>query len=186
MRNEDRRDLEKDSRAKDSGLEHIRYDADTDLLDDTAVLDKSKLPFADNPDTGLLEEALMCEIPYEVFMEKYGEDVGNKSFTVSLRKLINSKGLEFQNVPIRTGINRSYFYQIANGTRSPSRDKLVLICICVGADLDETNEMLKLAHKQPLYARSKRDSVIIYAISHKYKLPAANKLLTENGHQILT
>lgn len=153
---------------------------------DTVVLDANGRPIdAYDADTELLEDALRQEAEYAAFKSKYKDFIGVGNFVSSLRKLLSSKCIDLSQIPARTGMNRSYFYQIANGTRSPSRDKIIIIGFAVKADFDELNTLLHSAERQALYAKNKRDSVIIYALNHRYSLSACNELLEANSHQIL-
>lgn len=154
---------------------------------DTIILDEDKLPaYSYGADTELLEDALMMDVEYETFSSKYKNDIGVNSFVTAMRKLMNVKKIDFAQIPAKISMNRSYFYQIANGTRSPSRDKVIMIAFALRATFDEANNLLNASEKQTLYARSKRDSCIIYSLNHKYSLEECNKLLQENKHQILS
>lgn len=154
---------------------------------DTIILDEHGLPsYSYGADTDLLEDALMRDADYSLFSSKYKDDIGLGSFVTSLRRLLSAKDMDLAQIPLKTGMNRSYFYQIANGTRSPSRDKIIIIGFALKASFDEINTLLRSAERQTLYARSKRDSVIIYALNHRYSLKECNELLEENSHQILS
>lgn len=153
---------------------------------DTIILDEHGLPsYSYGADTELLEDALMREADYALFSTKYKDDIGLSSFVSSLRKLLTAKDMDLSQIPLKTGMNRSYFYQIANGTRSPSRDKILIIGFALRASFDEINYLLRSAERQALYARNKRDSVIIYALNHRYSLEECNQLLEQNNHQVL-
>ncbi len=142
--------------------------------------------YENSADTEFLESALMHEVSYDDFEKKYEDELGVGSFIGNLRALIYEKNFDISQMPIKSGISRSYFYQVANGRRQASRDKIILIGISLRASFEEINTLLKSAEKQTLYAKSKRDSVIIYAIHHKYNIESTNKLLMEHGHQILS
>jgi transcriptional regulator with XRE-family HTH domain len=66
----------------------------------------------------------------------------------------------------KAGIERSYGHQLFNGTRKPSRDKVIQLAFGLGLDLDETQKMLQLAQKSPLYPKIKRDAAIVYCLTH--------------------
>ena len=85
----------------------------------------------------------------------------------------------------RSGIARTYYYQILDGTRHPGRDKVIILCLAAELSLDQTQKGLILAGHNPLYARSKRDAVLIYAIRKKMTLVAANDLLDQFDEQML-
>lgn len=74
-------------------------------------------------------------------------------------------------------IDRTYGHQIFNGTRIPSRDKLIQLAFGFELSLDEVQELLKISGKSTLYARIKRDAVCIYAISHDMSIMEVQELL---------
>ena len=45
----------------------------------------------------------------------------------------------------RTNMDSSYGYQLLKGTRSPGRDKIILLCLAAGLDLVETQRALQSA-----------------------------------------
>ena len=65
------------------------------------------------------------------------------------------------------------------------QDKLIRFAIGAGLDLDETQTLLKHAKYAPLYARNKRDGVIIYAINNKKSSVDCDILLSETGEEPL-
>jgi|SRR5699024_11656667 len=78
-------------------------------------------------------------------------------------------------------IHRTYGYQILNGNRLPSRDKLLQICVGNKFSLEETNKALTIANLGILYAKELRDSIIIYSLNNKLNLLEANIILDEHG-----
>ena len=77
------------------------------------------------------------------------------------------------------GIERSYFYHILNGIRCPSRNMMLRLCLCIGTDLNETNRLLRLADHPVLYAKVRRDALLIYAIERHLTMEQANQTLLE-------
>jgi hypothetical protein len=54
------------------------------------------------------------------------------------------------------------------------------IGFCLRADLKQTQRLLRLANASTLYARVRRDALLIYAIQNKYTVIQANELLLQN------
>ena len=100
--------------------------------------------------------------------------------------IIKEKGLQKSKVVARSGLNRIYAYQIFAGKRMPSRDKLISVGFGLQLDLDGMDKLLRQAGYSPLYARNKRDSVIIYAVINKKSIFAVNEMLFDNNFEILT
>lgn len=74
-------------------------------------------------------------------------------------------------------IDRTYGHQIFNGTRIPSRDKLIQLAFGFELSLEETQKLLKTSGKSTLYAKIKRDAVCAYAISHDMNIMEVQELL---------
>ena len=92
------------------------------------------------------------------------------------------KGFNKSEIIKNSDIYRTYGYEILNGKKSPSRDKLIQICIGNKFSLDETNRTLTIAKLGVLYAREPRDSIIIYSINNKLSIIDVNIIL--NDHQL--
>ncbi|MCD7767082.1 MAG: hypothetical protein LUH53_11330 [Lachnospiraceae bacterium] len=80
-----------------------------------------------------------------------------------------------------SGIERSYFYHVLSGQKSPGRNMVLRISLCLSATLAETNQLLRLARQGALYPRVKRDAAIIFAIEKNYTMQQANDLLIQEG-----
>ena len=80
-----------------------------------------------------------------------------------------------------SGLDRTYAYHILNGSRKPSRDKIVALSLAAGLDLTETQRGLELTHEGILYAKNRRDAVLIYAVKNQLSVMAANELLAQFG-----
>ena len=79
----------------------------------------------------------------------------------------------------KSGIDRNYIYQIMDGSKRPGRDKIIAIAIASGMNLLECQRALEIAQEGILYAKSRRDSIVIYAINNKMGLLELNSLLDE-------
>ena len=82
-------------------------------------------------------------------------------------------------------LERSYGYQLFNGTRRPTRNVLLTLAIHLGLSEAETQRLLKLAHRPVLYARNRRDAAILYCLSHHLPPAEAGELLTKLGVNLL-
>ncbi len=70
----------------------------------------------------------------------------------------------------RSGLEKSFGHQLFSGRRSPSRDSVVQLAFGFPLSVSETQELLKVAQKSPLYPRVKRDSAILYCLYHGLSL----------------
>ena len=67
-------------------------------------------------------------------LQEYIDDLKEETPFGSFQEYFNSlpqvSSLDKAELIRRTNIERSYGYQILKGTRSPGRDKVILLCIC--------------------------------------------------------
>lgn len=78
-------------------------------------------------------------------------------------------------------LDRSYGYQMFNGTRRPTRDVLLTLAIQLGLSEEETQRLLKLAGRPVLYARNRRDAAVLYCLSHRLSPAEAEDLISGSG-----
>lgn len=96
-----------------------------------------------------------------------------------LQQLLEQKNLKKSQVLNRAQINDIYGYQIFQGIKTPSRDKLLSLCLGFSLSIAEAQALLKHAGAAPLYPRNLRDAAILFAIKETLDVPAANDLLYE-------
>lgn len=107
------------------------------------------------------------------------EDVVPHSISDYLKIILKDKKMTPSDVIKRSRIERTYCYQILNGRKKPGRDKLIAIALALSLDLNETQRLLETAKESVLYAKSKRDSVLIYALNNKMSVLDTNFLLNQ-------
>ncbi len=134
--------------------------------------------------TNLENELKSCNT-LENFLKVNRDELSTFSLAEQIQTLIASKGLTRSDVVKASNLNEVYAYQIISGARRPSRDKLLCLCIAMKATLDETYELLIHGGFAPLYVRSQRDSIIIFAISHEETILQLNNNLYDHGEALL-
>lgn len=78
----------------------------------------------------------------------------------------------------RSGIDRTYGYQILNGTKkNPGKDKILRFALAAGITLEETQRALEIAGVPVLYSRNRRDAVIIFSLNRHLNVIDTNVLL---------
>lgn len=85
----------------------------------------------------------------------------------------------------RSGIERTYCYQIFSKRKNPGRDKILELSIGMGLSLKEIQRGLKIANEPILYSRNKRDAIIIFCINEGKSLMDTEELLMEYGEESL-
>ena len=96
-----------------------------------------------------------------------------------LEETIEQKGLKKSDVIRKSEIERHYAYQILSGVRKASRDKIIMLCFGMELNEEETQRMLKTFSMPTLYARNRRDSVVLFAIEKHLSVIEMNELLFE-------
>lgn len=124
-------------------------------------------------------------------LDKTIEEIQGEQIDISLREYLNSilqkRGLKPADVMKKTGLNKSYFYALLDGTKTnPSRDVLIRLCFGFEMPLDEAQIFLKTFGAAMLYARNRRDSIIIHAIENKLSVMQCDCNLYDYSQKSLT
>lgn len=80
-----------------------------------------------------------------------------------------------------SGINKRFFFDIMSSKKRPSRRYIIRIFLALELDLKDVQWYLKACDYPQLYAREKRDAVIIYCINHSLPVPECNTMLNKVG-----
>ena len=115
----------------------------------------------------------------------YHETAPEPRFHETLYELMEKKGLSTREMIRRTGVERSYFYQVMKGKRNPGRDKVLRLCLAAGLGLKETTRALELSGNAMLYPRRRRDIILTVAINQKAGVDDTNLLLFKYGEEPL-
>ena len=113
---------------------------------------------------------------------------GNYPLTFSeyIKEIMIKRDLYKKDISKASLIDRSYTSQIIEGDKHPGRDKVLAITSGLGFSLEETQKALKLAGLNELYPKSKRDSIIIFAINKQMSIMDTNAELARYGEKELS
>ena len=78
-------------------------------------------------------------------------------------------------------VDKDYIYQIISGRRMPDRDRIIALCLAIGMTDRECIRCLERSNYGILYAKNKRDAVIIYAFRNQLSVLQLNEKLDELG-----
>ena len=106
-----------------------------------------------------------------------GAEFDQMELAAHLADLLQSRGLTVQDVIVRCNLDRSYGYQLFNGTRRPTRDFLLRLSLLLRLKEAEAQRLLKIAHRPVLYARNRRDAAVLYGLTHGMTLEETETLL---------
>lgn len=103
----------------------------------------------------------------------------HETFQEYLKKHCAAKNTIAEHVIGRAQIDRTYGHQLFNGTRKPSRDKVIQLAFGLGLDVEETQQLLRAASKSALYPRVRRDAVMIYALKEHWSMTDVQEALDQ-------
>lgn len=113
------------------------------------------------------------------------ENISSVSLSDYLNRLCAEKNVSPAECIKASGLHRNYAYQIFSGDKIPSRDKVLALCFGFGLSLEETQSLLKSTGYPILYAKNKRDSVIIFALQRNCSLADLDELLFEMKYDLI-
>jgi hypothetical protein len=131
----------------------------------------------DSKTTSALFEELFKAPDLDGFLAVNADHVNLFSFHIYLQELCARMGQVPERVIKQSSIERTYGHQLFNGTRRPSRDKVIQLAFGFGLDVEGTQKLLHAALKPPLYPRIKRDAAILYGISRHMSVMDVQNLL---------
>ena len=99
--------------------------------------------------------------------------------------LIEKNARSKSNIINKADVNYCYFYDIINGRKMPTKDKVIRLALAMKLNLDECQKALKLSGRSALYPRLRRDSILIYAIENKLTIFRCDELLEKYGEECL-
>lgn len=91
----------------------------------------------------------------------------DRTLSSYLGDLLAAKNVKRSAVIRASGVHPTVAYDIFSGKCArPGRDKLIMIAFGLGCTLAETQRILRLAGVSELWAKIRRDAVIIWCIDH--------------------
>ena len=135
--------------------------------------------------TGELLEELMEPGSFSSYLSRNREQMLHPNVGRELDKLCRGQKLSKAAVARRSGVSEVYLHQVLAGKRSPSRDRLLCLCIGLSAGVEEIQKLLRQAGFAQLDPRITRDALILYGLSRGQSLPQINGALLGQGEKAL-
>ena len=132
-----------------------------------------------------LQSELTKAKSFDEFYRRNNAELQFPSAADYLNYLLQSKNISKATLIANSNMERTYVYHILSGNKTPGRNKLIILAIAAGADITETQNLLKYAQERPLYVRDRRDGLIYYGIDQGKSLMYINETLMENNLEIL-
>lgn len=128
------------------------------------------------------------ELEHQIRISKTSEVLADKSYKAPaivpyMNSLLYDHGLTVQDIIVDCGLSRSYAYQLFNGSRPPTRSFLLELAFLLKLPEAETQRLLKIAGRQPLYVRNRRDAAVLYGLSHGMSADETKRLLRSLGEE---
>lgn len=114
-----------------------------------------------------------------VFLNDLQKTYPDMSFGEHYRQYLEKFKEGHQTLALLSQIDNDYIYQILNGKRRPDRDKVIALCLAIGMTDRECIRCLERSNYGILYAKNKRDAVIIYAFRNQLSVLELNEKLDE-------
>jgi len=112
------------------------------------------------------------------FIKRYdGEMENTPVFTEYITALCEEKKITPESVIKKSDIERTYGHKLFNGSRNPTRDRVIQLAFGFGMNYDEAQRFLAISQESALYAKIKRDAVIIFALKNNYNIEAVQSAL---------
>ncbi|MDE6501310.1 MAG: hypothetical protein K2L10_04440 [Ruminococcus sp.] len=120
------------------------------------------------------------------FLKNNENNLDYVSISKYLNRLVSEKNLKKSEVIRNSELSEIYAYQIFSGKKcNPSRDKVLCLAFGMGLNVEETQQMLKVFSFPILYAKRKRDSIIIFALNKGLSVLDTNELLYNSDEETL-
>ena len=136
--------------------------------------------------TGDLGQELMEQPNIKAYLSENRPYFAEKGILELLDELRMRSGLPKAVIARKSGISEVYLHQVFAGRRTPSRDRLLALCVGMGASLEETQQLLKQAAYAQLYPRLRRDAVISHGLFHHRSLAEINESLFAEHEKTLS
>ena len=102
-------------------------------------------------------------------------------YTFYLYGLLEGRGWLVKDAIRACYLERSYGYQLFNGTRPPTRTFLLRLALALDLGEEETQKLLTRCGRAILYPRSRFDAAVLYGLTHRLTLEETDELLLSPG-----
>lgn len=138
-----------------------------------------------NKNTQELLKLLKNSRKIESYLSSQSKELQDFSLPEYLDKLLKEKNFKKSQCILEANLQRNYGYQIFSGERTPSRDKLLSLCIAMRLTPEETHSLLCSTGFADLYPKNKRDSILIFSLEKHFNVLETNELLYDLGEKTL-
>ncbi len=149
-------------------------------MDRKEILNQGKEASTNDLKCGLMQEANL-----ESYLVQNQEAFSEQGIAQTLNEMYHNTKMSKAALARQAGMSEVYLHQVFSGRRMPSRDRLLCLCISMGADLEQTQQILRQAAYGYLYPRHRRDAIICHGIVHHTPLAEINDNLFSANEKTL-
>ncbi len=91
------------------------------------------------------------------------------------------RDMSYDTLGVLVGSSRANIYKMMSGKSHPEKDMLLRIAFVLHMSLDETQQMLKSAHRTPLSSGSQRDVCVMYGLMNHLEGDEMDSVLQRRG-----
>ena len=95
------------------------------------------------------------------------------------------RDMSYDTLGVLVGSSRANIYKMMSGKSHPEKDMLLRIAFVLHMSLDETQQMLKSAHRTPLSSGSQRDVCVMYGLMNHLEGDEMDSVLQRRGMEPL-
>ena len=137
-----------------------------------------------NTDNMKLE--LMSTPDLNEFLRANRENFSDRTVCGLLRQMFARLDISKAELARRSDVSEVYLHQIFSGRRLPSRSRLLCLAIGMGATVEDTQRLLRRRGLAELYAKDRRDAIILHGLLHQMTLDEVNNHLITAGEDALS
>lgn len=128
----------------------------------------------------LLEQLKISNKSYESYLEENEDSFIQNDLSEYWQNLLNNCPMKKTDIINKADVGYTFFYDIIKGKKIPSRDTICKIHISMNRGLEVCQTTLKIYNWASLYPKNKRDSIIIYGLTHGLALYEVDAMLRQN------
>ncbi len=125
----------------------------------------------------LMNELTKEEASIDEYLENNSDIISNADIKRHWHSLIEKSQLSSFDIINRSEFAYAYYYEVIGGKKIPSRDKVIRLILAMHLSLEDCQKTLRICGLSELYPRFRRDSIIIFAVTHGLTVYELNELL---------
>ena len=124
---------------------------------------------------------------FDTYMEITKEERVETTVSAALEKLLEEKNINKSKCIEASGLDSTYAYQIFSGIKTPSRDKLLALCLGMGLTLEETQTLLKQTGYPQIYQMAREDTGHPWLVKERkwHTLVLSGRLSYQKNHMFM-